>query len=663
MSVVLSRKVMCHRLRALGVPAGEARQIVSSVECWFKASGEEWTVQRLKSLKTVLLQLAAGVKVVEWGWIAHSKGLPKGAFRGVFRRALYAGERRRDRALATAVNALMIYSVVKSKAITKKQWEKWQPSVETKADHDFTMASRWALDLVAANWKPFPDRSAGQPRPATIIDYSWSPSKRAPVTWDEKTVPETDLMRQIEGFFKHRENVRLYRDFFRLYRPALEPLLERGWTPPEEKILDQAGFGGVGKVSFIQEPGYKLRAVANPHRLHQVVLEPYKEFLWSLLRDIPQDFTFRQEEAFPIIQGWLWGDDREQVHSVDLSDATNHFPMEVSETALCHQTAWTDYEYLFRRLSRSAWWVTDPTWDPPLRRLITWKTGQPLGLGPSFGYFALGHHWLLQLLQVNNPGAYLMLGDDIVIKGEALHRAYRIALEHLRCPVSEPKCLNSDKLAEFAGRLITPRSVIPQYKWREPSDRSFIDLARILGVHSLNRELFPGRQLKVLRALRSIPTELGGLGFNPEGLAWDARIGREDVAMLISLLLDRKGTVRYQNVETLLAPLLIEQEEPISVAVSPHKVWEIKPWRSSRHSKFHVRDAVIRSNRIREEVVPVTDPAPVGLSPLEKDGDPRGKTTLERWEQILQDINLSVKDGPITDVADNTDDEPSFPDR
>lgn len=37
------------RLRAIGIKPGLAHQLISDIQKWIKGSGEEWTVERVKS--------------------------------------------------------------------------------------------------------------------------------------------------------------------------------------------------------------------------------------------------------------------------------------------------------------------------------------------------------------------------------------------------------------------------------------------------------------------------------------------------------------------------------------------------------------------------------------------------------------------------------------
>jgi len=170
---------------------------------------------------------------------------------------------------------------------------------------------------------------------------------------------------------------------------------------------------------------------------------------------------------------------------------------------------------LFCELSKASWYM-------PQHGEISWRRGQPLGLYPSFGAFALTHGCLLLgLLNKEWNNQFFVLGDDVVILDDQLAQDYFQVLSFLECPVSIPKSLHSNKLCEFGGKIVTASTVISQYKWREISDESFIDLAKIIGPKSL--ALFKPRQVKILKRLAPIPDFLGGLGWNSKGLPLEQR--------------------------------------------------------------------------------------------------------------------------------------------
>jgi hypothetical protein len=73
------------------------------------------------------------------------------------------------------------------------------------------------------------------------------------------------------------------------------------------------------------------------------------------------------------------------------------------------------------------------------------------------------------------------LGDDVVILDDQLYVSYLSVLGDLGCPHDPVKSISSNRLTEFAGKIITATSVIPQYKWRSVNDDSFIDFMRTFG--------------------------------------------------------------------------------------------------------------------------------------------------------------------------------------
>jgi len=154
---------------------------------------------------------------------------------------------------------------------------------------------------------------------------------------------------------------------------------------------------------------------------------------------------------------------------------------------------------------------------------ISWRRGQPLGLYPSFGSFALTHGvLLLGLLKEPYKGQFYILGDDVVILDDAIAHSYRELLASLGCPISETKSLTSNSLCEFGGKILTSQSVIPQFKWRVISDDSFLDLVRNLGCRAV--KLLRARQRAVVQKLSSLPECLGGFGWNPKGIPLEERL-------------------------------------------------------------------------------------------------------------------------------------------
>lgn len=783
---MLTQKLACKRLRAIGLGPRETRAILEQVDGWFKSSGAEWTVSRLKKFKANLLLSVSGNGGCDWSWICTRHGLPVGPFHNLFKRGMQGNLKRGNRGFVQALNALMIYSSMVTKRVTRAQWKKFQSSVEQGGiDKDGTPLARYSSDSCVVKDDPVPKwkhirfrvpeavcvpewrdkqsenlaiasgstpvsyrvldtstvltetgydalptilwnhrRNVYEPKSQairkeiffspweewdiptdimiqdTVHDWSVSPEKRAPAGY--RSVKQSAMREQLDLFLASRDNRKIYKEYREIYESVLRPLFESGYKLPVfESPL--TGILGVGKVGLIQEPGYKLRAVFNPHHLHQLALEPLKRALLYVLGTKLRgyDFTHNQEAAFPKIQGWLKSG--RTVHSVDLSDATNNFPLEVTMHALSGQSRLRPYLDLFHHISRSGWLVKDPflsgsfgtqdvkkSKDPTIGlRRMRMSRGQPMGLGPSFMAFALSHHWLVQRIRENigsKDSDYCILGDDIVIAGDDLYESYMQELGNLHCPVSKQKCLNSTIMAEFAGKVILAEDVVGQWKWREPSDRSFLTVMKNLGYQSLSSSLFSQRQLKVGKLLAEVPESIGGLGFNPKGLSYRDRLELPAAKCLLEQILeqmDLSPDMRFidsqRNLSWTLTGLtsdfhsearsyegmtltgFVEPKATRKVAVlSVHNAGFGNPSRTtgfspiSKSSKPSPDQGDVERQksdyeRMVETIRPIKEVAsdrkvlPDGYAPMVRESDPRGKTTLEVIEGKLNAHSLLTK--------------------
>jgi hypothetical protein len=193
--------------------------------------------------------------------------------------------------------------------------------------------------------------------------------------------------------------------------------------------------------------------------------------LFSYLKSIPEDCTFNQDKGAEDVAQALR--DGLKLSTLDLSDATNSFPLDVTmfildkmNNRLCLDTA--DLQ-LFEALSRAPWRYPK---NPKGKTLCYLNRGQPLGLYPSFAAFALSHHCIVRAC---NPRFYRILGDDIVIDSDTA-KLLRESYRKLGVKLSEQKCFDSDRLAEFAGKVIVDDKFYVQPKHKQLSDRNFVDV-------------------------------------------------------------------------------------------------------------------------------------------------------------------------------------------
>jgi hypothetical protein len=253
-------------------------------------------------------------------------------------------------------------------------------------------------------------------------------------------------------------------------------------------------------VPLNKDGGWKIRWIASPFRLHQHVLEPMSRRLYSLLEQIPWDYTHAQEKAKPLLQKLLA--EGKTLHSVDLSSATDQFPLswqlKVLEQLCPGDRGWNLMISLFETLSRSSWSYDGNEYQ--------WQKGQPMGLRPSFPAFGLSHGVLIHQLS-GGKDCFAVLGDDVVIWDDEVHLAYRNLMDRWSVPISESKTISSDKVCEFAGTAIYADATFHCFKWKNFDDNNFLKLMENFGKKYFSR-LSP-RQKRVYQFVHWLQPPLG----------------------------------------------------------------------------------------------------------------------------------------------------------
>jgi hypothetical protein len=480
-----SREALCHRLSVTGIPSHLVPQIVDLFEKWCNHNGPEWAVKRFKSLKVDLIRQNTGqtlltqyVRKNRHGEFAFALG------------ALFRWARKSSRNFARAIQALCIYTSQTSKTVTKSQLKKFIGAVTCDSPCNLTLELLSRISWTAISVIGHQDIKRCD---NSVVTYRGSPEKFAPVPHSKRTVPQNrEIMSDIR-WLDLPSNYSFTWKHYALYAPVLAG---SGYPTVFPKLESMDSISYAGEVHFIQEPGYKLRAVASPYRIHQLALKPLGDSIGDIVRCLPWDCTFDQSKAIPIIQRNLKSGNT--VYSIDLSNATDYFPLDIQLMVL--RTIFGDVPdlQLFHDLSRMAWKSENGD--------ITWKRGQPLGMYPSFFAFTLSHGLVLETLS-NEDSQFLVVGDDVVIFDTDLYNQYIKFLNDTGCPYSVEKSITSSQLAEFAGKVITPDLAIPQLKWRKMSNDSFLDLARLIGPRS--RELMTRRQQEVFDAVKHLQEPVG----------------------------------------------------------------------------------------------------------------------------------------------------------
>jgi hypothetical protein len=533
--MTISQSHACARLQALGLNRQTTHRIIQEVSKWVSNSGEEWTVKRLKAYKVEYIHYLSG-RTVPTPWCSHRRdGRPSGPL-GILFSAISS-----IRVLTRSLNVLMAYTAYVAPSLTDSQLKMFKDTVEKTALHD-----RVWFDIYDARSTDLP-----RPRKTYSSDYDIGRLQVQALLMETRRGTRTSILSR-----QGRESVPV-RNIASWYTTqwyeanALanqlgfqETMFKNLPIPGDpQSLLDHVmtsvgrdDYPLAGSIGFLQEPGFKLRTVANPNRVIQSLLVPLRKELEDVLKQIPEDCTFDQAKGVEKV--WNWIREGRKVHSVDLSDATNHFPLHYQMRTL-EDVVSNDKEQLlslFEGVSRSRWYYHTPS-DTGT---ITWTVGQPMGLNPSFAAFSLSHHRLVRQCESwGKDGDYVILGDDIAIVGDNLHQEYVKALHFYDCPISESKTLSSELVAEFAGKVITRYGVIHPFKWNGVSDYNFLDIVKGLGERGLS--LLTGPQRQVAKVLAPLPEWEGGLGWNSRG---------------------NSISVRYKHCRELIAKLATEDIRP-----------------------------------------------------------------------------------------------------
>lgn len=453
---------ICHRLSVFGVPAVHHKAFASMVDRWVHCSGVEWTVKRLKSLKVDLYRTRSGLPLLTPA-ARTSKGALKGVIGSLFRYATKS-----ERSFQAVVHTLMVYSLFKHYKLSDAQKEKFVLAVSANT----AKYPKEFLESFARFMEGQSNRKINLGVPTPIIFHRGSESKKAPVL-DNRSIAQSNAGLTALTYFATDAHFGLFQKYPSLYGPISEGV-DINTFKESVRSADIPNNGEIlgGEIHFLQEPGLKLRAIASPYLVHQKALQPLGQALYSFMPSLPWDCTHNHVKPVSHVQQHL--SSGKTVHSVDLSNATDYFPLEVQLVALRALIGDHPSIDLFAEISRAKWLSTIGK--------IEWKQGQPLGLYPSFASFGITHGFiLLYLLGKKYEGEFYVLGDDVVILDDNLYTKYIDILNLLGCPYSPDKSLSSSELCEFAGKVITSKSVIPSYKWREVSNDNFMDIVRNYG--------------------------------------------------------------------------------------------------------------------------------------------------------------------------------------
>lgn len=491
------RTNLCKGLRACGIPKRQTHEILNIVEKWYHENGTEWTNSRIKDLRQWYETTLAGDPTPP-PWFKHSKeGYPLGIWKWVFKLPP-----------AKALGVLSLNTVFYEHKLTETQKKKFLHGLAGNKSQNREDLLKMIPTRVT--WKRKLFKKMPEIQFPTVFDMNGS----IPIHDGRSTVrPQEKLGEALKALRSSWESVpQVTFDF--LDSQGLLSYMPMHVIGNEYQLeLNRPHDRCVGRVSVLQQPQLKARIVGNPNRVLQVTLEPLKQVYMTYARKLQSDVTHDQESGVHWVQEKL----RQGIELAgsDLTSASDLLDVELSLLLVDRIfgfpeiQGYEDYRDYFFEVSRSKWWC------PGLNCEVQWQQGDVLGTGPSFGLLTLTNNAaaLCAVFHARQEGVidkaipwddcFRIVGDDIVMRSQ-IEPYYTRIIEDLGGEINHSKTLKSDRVAEFAGRVITSNgSYLKAIKYSEPSDNSFMSYVAQLGDQA--KYLLMPKQRQVYDLLREVP--------------------------------------------------------------------------------------------------------------------------------------------------------------
>jgi hypothetical protein len=250
--------------------------------------------------------------------------------------------------------------------------------------------------------------------------------------------------------------------------------------------------GRSGKLGLVRDKEAKTRIVALLDYWTQSVLKPLHEAEMAFLKRLRPDMTFNQGGFRSHLPGVG------PYHSLDLTAATDRFPVETQEAILAQMVGSSEWAAAWRSLICDRDYTI--SWGNR-RDTVRYSVGQPMGAYSSWATFAIAHHAVVRLAakRAGFPVSftrYALLGDDIVIANDAVANEYRAIIRQLGIEVSETKTHVSQDTYEFAKRWICKGSEVSGATFGALFEAiSFLSERRI---KALGKDFVPTRAIKAV---------------------------------------------------------------------------------------------------------------------------------------------------------------------
>ena len=221
-------------------------------------------------------------------------------------------------------------------------------------------------------------------------------------------------------------------------------------------VLLRVSFGHkymfpLGRLAVVYDQAGKARIVALVNWWIQMALKPFHESLFEILDGIESDGTF--DQIAPLRRLMAAPLEGHKFSCYDLSAATDRLPMQIQKDVIT--AIGGDASIWSKLLTFPYYYKGEP---------VMYSVGQPMGAYSSWPMLALTHHCIVRLAAVRagvkNFTSYAVLGDDVVINHDKVAAEYTSLMNSLGVEINLGKSVVSDRIAEFAKRLVSPAQEI-----------------------------------------------------------------------------------------------------------------------------------------------------------------------------------------------------------
>nr|WAY16626.1 putative RNA-dependent RNA polymerase [Binucleate Rhizoctonia mitovirus 13] len=218
---------------------------------------------------------------------------------------------------------------------------------------------------------------------------------------------------------------------------------------------------GVSQFAIKEEAAGKIRLFALMDSITQSVMSPLHDYMFSILRKIPNDGTFDQEAS--IARSQEKSVKAGMAFSYDLAAATDRLPVVLTAHILTNLVGIAGFGRLWRQILTQRPFAFNATVASRLKVSegpYRYAVGQPMGALSSWPGLALTHHWIAQLAAYRITGVttwntdYEVLGDDIVFFNREIAEEYLRIMAAIGCEINLFKSIVSlsRPVFEFAKR-------------------------------------------------------------------------------------------------------------------------------------------------------------------------------------------------------------------